>query len=103
MENPGASDVTIEKKPRYVCVPAAYGLFNVVDTKSGLPAEVDVTAVLLTRQEVRQLILWLETKVAFSERDGGGACPAKSSTGAEAIEKEWQLGVGANHRARTAL
>lgn len=65
-----------KRKPRYVCVPAAYGLFNVVDTKSGLPAEVDVTAVLLTRQEVRQLISWLETKIALSERDGAGACPA---------------------------
>lgn len=51
-------------KARYVCVPTRHGLFNVVDTASGSPAEVDATTVLLTRKEARRLIAWLNGRGA---------------------------------------
>ncbi|KWV57141.1 hypothetical protein AS026_31385 [Rhizobium altiplani] len=51
-------------KAKYVCVPTRHGLFNVVDTASGSPAEVDATTVLLTRKEARQLIAWLNGRGA---------------------------------------
>lgn len=49
----------ITNNARYVCVPTRYGLFNVVDTATGSPAEVDVTTVLLTWKEARRLVAWL--------------------------------------------
>ncbi|MGM5012043.1 hypothetical protein [Rhizobium sp. L18] len=67
-----------KKIARYVCVPTVFGLFNVVDTTSGLPAEVHATAVLLKREEARRLISWLKTRGALSISDGSGSCPAKS-------------------------
>ncbi|AXA43015.1 hypothetical protein [Rhizobium leguminosarum] len=53
-----------KKIARYVCVPTVFGLFNVVDTTSGLPAEVHATAVLLKRDEAQRLISWLKTRGA---------------------------------------
>jgi len=41
---------------QYVCIPTQYGLFNVVDRTTGRPAEVGVTAILLTRREALRLI-----------------------------------------------
>ncbi|WP_416067304.1 hypothetical protein ACK9YZ_30915 [Rhizobium sp. ZK1] len=47
----------------YICVPARFGLFNVVDRNTGLPPDIDVTAVFLTRNEARHLIAALEGDV----------------------------------------
>lgn len=50
----------VTRRMRYICVPARFGLFNVVDRNTGLPPDIDVTAVLLTRNEARRLIAALE-------------------------------------------
>lgn len=44
---------------RYRCVPTRHNLVNVVDRKTGRPAEVGATAILLERHEARRLIAWL--------------------------------------------
>lgn len=43
-------------QPQYRCIRGRFGLFSVIDTASGAPADVGATAILLTRKEARQLI-----------------------------------------------
>jgi hypothetical protein len=51
----------MKRRARYVCVPTKYGLFNVIDTTSGGPAEIAVTTVLLTRREAHHLCALLNS------------------------------------------
>jgi len=67
------------KADRYVVVSASFGLFNVVDRTSGLPAEVDATAVLLNRGEARRLITWLNFKNVSSTRERRGSHHTRST------------------------
>ncbi|MBB3545248.1 hypothetical protein FHT76_008067 [Rhizobium sp. BK176] len=79
--------MTLENKPRYVCVRAAYGLFNVVDALTGSPAELDVTTILLTRKEASRLIHWIESRNRSFRADDRAASSAVLQQGSEETEE----------------